>query len=109
MTTIDRGKKITMTYRERGRTGRPTLIVAVSADSDILPHEHREDMREIAAQVMGVPLATLEGVEVEIKRTGGDHTHPGDHAHPHPHEHEHGQPVSLPAATDPAEPAKSRA
>lgn len=89
MTTIDRGKKITLSYRERGRTGRPTLIVDVAADSDILPHEHRVDMREIAAQVMGVPLTSLEGVEVELKRTGGDHSHPGDHDHPHDHEHPH--------------------
>jgi len=101
MTTINRGKKIKLTYQERGASGRPTLIVDVAADDDILPHEHREDMREIAAAVMGVPLASLEGVEVELKRTGGDHHHPGDHAHPHEH------PVSLPTAAP--EPDKSKA
>jgi len=101
MTTIDRGKKIKLTYRERGPSGRPTLTVDVSADDDILPHEHREDMREIAAQVMGVPLASLEGVEVELKRTGGDHSHP----HPHPHSHD--QPIALPSAAP--EPEKSKA
>ncbi len=99
MSVIDKGRRITITFRERGPSGRPTLVVDVSADSDILPHEHREDMRQIAAAVMGVPLKSLEGVEVELKRTGGDHEHP----HPHPHE---------PVAPTPApvvEPPKAKA
>lgn len=90
MSRIAKGRRIALTYQEKGATGRPTLIVDVSADDDVLPHEHREDMREIAAEVLGVPLKSLEGVEVELKKTGGDHTHPGDpgheHEHPHPHE-----------------------
>lgn len=105
MTTIDRGRKIKLTYQQRGPSGRPTLTVDVSADDDILPHEHREDMREIAAKVMGVPLASLEGVEVELKRTGGDHHHPGDHDHDHEHGHEH--PVSLPTAAPENEKTKA--
>ena len=96
MSTIDRGKKIKLTYRERGPSGRPTLTVDVSADDDILPHEHREDMREIAAKVMGVPLKSLEGVEVELKKTGGDHEHP----HPHPHEQQPAG-IGLPSAVEP--------
>ena len=93
MSTIDRGKKIKITYRERGASGRPTLIVDVSADDDILPHEHREDMRGIAAAVMGVPLKSLEGVEVELRRVGGDHEHP--------HPHQPAQAPSLPSAIEP--------
>ena len=104
MSTIDRGKKIRLTYQEKGQTGRPTLVVDVSADDDILPHEHREDMREIAAKVMGVPLKSLEGVEVELKKTGGDHEHP--HPHPHPHEQQ-GTGIGLPSATP--EPGKQKA
>ncbi len=95
MSTVDRGKKIKITYRERGPSGRPTLVVDVSADDDILPHEHREDMRGIAAAVMGVPLKSLEGVEVELRRVGGDHEHP------HPHPHQPAQAPSLPSAVEP--------
>lgn len=96
MSTIDRGKKIKLTYRERGPSGRPTLTVDVSADDDILPHEHREDMRQIAAAVMGVPLTSLEGVEVELRRVGGDHEHP--HPHPQP---EQPAGIQLPSAIEP--------
>ncbi|MEN0060669.1 MAG: hypothetical protein AAGA48_00895 [Myxococcota bacterium] len=74
MSTIEGGKRIQLTWRERGQNGRPTLIVTVSAADDILPHEHREDMQEVAAAVMGVPLAALEGVEVELRRA--PHPHP---------------------------------
>jgi hypothetical protein len=80
MTRIARGKQITITFKERGPSGKPTLQIDVAADDDILPHEHREDMREIAAAMLKVPVASLEGVEVELKKTGGDHEHP----HPHP-------------------------
>jgi hypothetical protein len=80
MSRIDRGKKITLTYKEKGASGKATLVVEVAADDDILPHEHREDMRSIAAAILQVPVAALEGVEVELKKTGGDHDHP----HPHP-------------------------
>jgi hypothetical protein len=102
MSVLDKGRRITLTFREKGPSGRPTLVVDVSADSDILPHEHRDDMRTIAAKVMGVPLSTLEGVEVELRKTGGDHEHP----HPHPHEE---KPVA-PALPQPvAEPPKAKA
>jgi hypothetical protein len=92
MTTIDRGRKISLTYRERGTAGRPTLTIDVSADADVLPHEHREDLRKIAARLMGVPLESLEGVEVVLRRTAGEHPH----VHP-------AQPVaaSLPSAVEP--------
>jgi hypothetical protein len=80
MSRIDRGKKVTLTFRERGPGGKATLVVEVAADDDILPHEHREDMRAAAAAILQVPVASLEDVEVELRRTGGDHEHP----HPHP-------------------------
>jgi hypothetical protein len=85
VSSIDKGKKITFTFKERGASGKATLVIEVAADDDILPHEHREDMRQIAAAVLQVPASALEGVEVELRKTGGDHTHPGDHDHAHPH------------------------
>ena len=58
-----------------------TLVIDVSADEGELPHEHRDDLKEVAAELLGVPLSALpEGVDIELKRTGGDHAHP----HPHP-------------------------
>ena len=88
MSSVERGKRIRMTFRERGETGKPTLIVTVSAEDDTLPHEHREDMKEVAAAVMGVPLKTLEGVEVELRRAVHPGVHPEGHPeHPHPHAH----------------------
>lgn len=92
MSTIVRNRRITMTFRERGPTGRPTLIIDVSAEDDTLPHEHREDMKEIAAAVMGVPIKSLEGVEVQLRRV------PGDHPHPHPHSHEEEEQAAEPQA-----------
>lgn len=83
MSRIDKGKKITLTFRERGPNGKATLVVEVAADDDILPHEHRDDMRQVAAAILKVPVGALQDVEVELKKTGGDHSH--DHAHPHPH------------------------
>ena len=47
---------------------------------------------------MGVPLKSLEGVEVELKKTGGDHEHP--HPHPHPHEQQPAG-IGLPSAALP--------
>jgi hypothetical protein len=88
MSRIARGKQITFTFKDKGPGGKATLVIDVSAEDDILPHEHRDDMREIAAAMLAVPVAALEGVEVELKRTGGDHEHP---PHPHP------APISLPS------------
>lgn len=80
MSRIDKGKRITLTFRENDGSGKATLVVEVAADDDILPHEHREDMRQIAAAMLQVPLAALEDIEVELVKTGGDHSH--DHPHP---------------------------
>jgi hypothetical protein len=99
MSRIDKGKKVSLTYRENDGTGKAVLVVEVSADDDILPHEHREDMRQAAAAILQVPVAALEGVEVELKKTGGDHSHAGDHGHAHPH----------PVAAQQEEPPKAKA
>lgn len=76
---IDRGRKITLSYREQGPSGKATLIIDLSSDVSDLPHEHRDDMKDVAAELLGVPLESLADVDIELKRTGG-HTHP----HPHP-------------------------
>ena len=43
MSRVEKGRRVQLTYKEKGPTGRPTLIVDVSAEDDILPHEHREN------------------------------------------------------------------
>lgn len=101
MSNIDRGKKITITFREKGAGGKATLVIDVAADDDILPHEHREDMRSIAAAILQVPVASLEGVDVELKKTGGDHHHHGDGDHGHSH------PVALPSDQSGGDKAKA--
>ena len=97
MTRIAKGKSITFTFREKGPSGKAVLTIDVSAEDDILPHEHREDMREVAAELLQVPVASLADVEVEMKRTGGDHSH--DHEHGHDHGHEAAQGIQLPSDT----------
>jgi hypothetical protein len=85
MTKIVQGRKITISYREGGADGKATLVIDVSADSGDLPHEHREDLREMASELLGVPLSSLpDDIKVELKRTGPPHAHP--HPHPHPEE-----------------------
>ena len=103
MSRIDRGKKITLTLRDNRVTGKTTLVIDVAADSDILPHEHREDMREIAAAILQVPVSALEDVEVELKRKPA---HDHDHEHGHDHDHAHAAPAAAPAAPTP-EPRKA--
>ena len=78
MSRIAKGKNITFTFKERGPSGKAVLQIDISAEDDILPHEHREDMREVAAELLNVPVAALADVEIEMKRTGGDHSH--DHS-----------------------------
>jgi hypothetical protein len=104
MSRIDRGKKVTLTFRENRVTGKATLIIDVAADDDILPHEHREDMRQIAAAILQVPVSSLEDVEVELKRKPA---HDHDHPHGHEHEHEPSAPVATPAPTPMPDKARS--
>lgn len=92
---IDRGRKITLSFKDGGRSGKATLVIDVSADEGMLPHEHRDDLKDLAAELLGVPLDSLDEVEVELKRTGGDHHHPA-------------KPVVLPPSDD-SNPEKAKA
>jgi hypothetical protein len=104
MTTIDRGRRITLSYKEDAKTKRATLVIEIAAGSDILPHEHRDDIRNVAAELLEVPVAALDGVDVEMKRVPGDHSH--DHDHEHDHGHTHG-PKSGQTEPPPREPQKA--
>ena len=75
MSKIDRGRKITLSFKEKGANGKSVLLIDVSSDESDLPHEHRDDMKEIASELLGVPLESLENVEIELKRKHGDHSH----------------------------------
>ena len=105
MSTIERGRRITLTYKENAGTGKATLVIEISAGSDILPHEHRDDMRNVAAELLKVPVKSLEGVEVELKRVPGDHHHHDEDEHGHTHEPAKQAPQSSP----PQEPPKLKA
>ena len=80
MSRVEKGRRVQITYNEKGPTGRPTLTVDVSADDDVLPHEHREDMRNMAAAVLGVPLASLEGEAQPIDGSRLEFAEPVGHA-----------------------------
>lgn len=83
---IAAGRKITLTYREATREAKATLVIDIATDEGDLPHEHREDLRQIAAELMGVPLSAIPpDIEVALKREPSDHAHDHDHAHSHPH------------------------
>jgi hypothetical protein len=108
MSTIERGRKITLVYKLDENTGKATLTMEVSAGSDILPHEHREDMRSLAAELLTVPVAALEGVDVVMKRVPGPvpHTHDDDHEHEHG-EHTHTHPEKKKEEPPPPKPVKA--
>jgi hypothetical protein len=80
------GRKITISFREAGADGRATLVIDVATDAGDLPHEHRDDLKAMASELLGVPLDTLKDVEVKLKKTGPPHSHDHDHPHPHPEE-----------------------
>jgi hypothetical protein len=104
MSTIERGRKITPVYKLDETTKKATLTMEVAAGSDILPHEHREDMRSLAAELLAVPVAALEGVDVVMKRVPGPvpHTHDDEHEHEHgPHTHTHEEKKSEPLPQQP--------
>lgn len=85
MSTIERGRKITLIFKQDELTKKATITMEISAGSDILPHEHREDMRQLAAELLAVPVSALEGVDMVMKRV------PAPHSHEHEHDHEHGE------------------
>lgn len=91
MSRIDRGRRVRITYREDDGTGRPIIVVDVSGDDDLLPHEHREDHKTALADLLGVPLDRLPAdAEVEVRRNqhGHPHSHDGDEDHGHTHAEE---------------------
>lgn len=77
-------RRVTLRYRHDAVSGRTTLVIDVEVPEDDMPHEHRQELREMAEELLGVPLSSLgDDVEVALRRAGG-------HAHPHPegaHEH----------------------
>jgi hypothetical protein len=86
------GRKITISFREGGADGRATLVIDVATDAGDLPHEHRDDLKTMASELLGVPIDSLKDVEVKLKRTGPPHTH--DHPHPHEGEKEEQPPTT---------------
>jgi hypothetical protein len=82
-------RRVTLRYKFDRQTGRTTLTVDVEVPEDEMPHEHRQDLKAMAEELLGVPLGALgEHVEVQLKRAGKPH------GHEHEHEHEHGSEVS---------------
>ncbi|MBL8678409.1 MAG: hypothetical protein JNK05_04555 [Myxococcales bacterium] len=80
-------RRVTLRYKFDRATGRTSLTVDVEVPEDEMPHEHRQDLKEMAEEILGVPLGALgENVEVQLKRAGKAHDH--DHDHDHDHEHE---------------------
>jgi hypothetical protein len=70
-------RKVTFRYRYNAETGQTTLVIDVESPSEDLPHEHKRDMREMAEELLGVPLSELpEEIEVNLR---------AKHTHPHPH------------------------
>jgi hypothetical protein len=74
-------RRVTLRYGFDAATGKTTLVIDVEAPEEDMPHEHRRDLKEMAEELLGVPIGSLpEGVEVQLRPARGDHAHP----HPHP-------------------------
>lgn len=87
-------RRVTLRYRHDAASGRATLVIDVEVPEDDMPHEHRQELREMAEELLGVPLSSLgEEVEVALRRAG--------HAHPHPHPHPEGAAEDHPAGALP--------
>jgi hypothetical protein len=70
-------RKVTFRYRYNAETGQTTLVIDVESPADDMPHEHKRDMKEMAEELLGIPLGDLpEEIEVNLR---------SKHAHPHPH------------------------
>jgi hypothetical protein len=83
-------RRVTLRYRFDRQTGRTTLTVDVEVPEDEMPHEHRQDLKAMAEEILGVPLGALgENVEVQLKRAGKKQDHDHDHDHDHGHDHDH--------------------
>lgn len=89
-------RRVTMRYLHDGVSGVTTLTVDVEVPEDDMPHEHRQDLRAMAEEILGVPLGSLpEGITVNLRRAQGHlEGSPGGnqdaHSHPHP-EGEHSE------------------
>ncbi len=76
-------RRVTLRYLHDGESGVTTLVIDVEVPEDEMPHEHRQELREMAEELLGVPLGSLpEGVKVNLKR-------PSEHGRAHDHEHDH--------------------
>ena len=81
-----RNRKVTLRYIHDELSGKTSITVDVKVDEDEMPHEHRQDLKQMAEELLGVPLGSLpDEIQVRLQRQGGHH-------HPHP-EHTHPDPV----------------
>jgi hypothetical protein len=82
-------RRVTLRYRQDAATGMVSLVIDVEVPEDEMPHEHRHDLKEMAEELLGVPLGSLpEGTTVRLKPQGAkapsdDHEH-GEATHEHP-------------------------
>ena len=75
-------RRVTLKYRFDRVTGKTTLTVDVEVPEDDMPHEHRQDLKEMAEELMGVPLGSLPPeVTVSLKPAGKAKDHDHDHDH----------------------------
>ena len=82
--TRDDRRRVTMRYRHDGTTGRTTLVIDVEVPDDEMPHEHRQELREMAEEVLGLPLGSLpDDVLVKLRRAAHAHPEGDDHDHDH--------------------------
>jgi hypothetical protein len=80
-------RRVKLRYAHDAATGRTTLTIDVEVPEDEMPHEHRTDLKEMAEELLGVPLGSLpEEIEVRLRRAGGHHEH--EHGEHEGHEHE---------------------
>jgi hypothetical protein len=81
-------RRVTLRYRQDAVTGKVSLVIDVEVPEDEMPHEHRHDLKEMAEELLGMPLGSLpEGTEVKLKPQGAKPTapEPGEaHEHEHP-------------------------
>jgi hypothetical protein len=82
-------RRVTLRYRQDAVTGKVSLIIDVEVPEDEMPHEHRHDLKEMAEELLGMPLGSLpEGTAVNLKPQGAK---PATTTPAHEHEHEHGE------------------
>ena len=97
-------RRVTLRYRQDATTGMVSLVIDVEVPEDEMPHEHRHDLREMAEELLGMPLGSLpEGTAVNLKPQGAAGAvplvgHEHDHGHDESVPHEHA-PVAARAAT----------